>query len=80
MLDFGTYLGGCYIKQPYSNLQIHFRIRVNFGEGFAFTEIDPSPKSVKGLPLTSLIFDDIHRYIHINLVAHGVYLITPVVL
>ena len=34
---------------------------------------------MKGLPLTLLIFNGIHRHIHIDLVAHCVNLITPVV-
>ena len=45
MWNFGTYLGGCYLKQPSSNLLILFRVNsfnqeVAFGEGFAFDLID----------------------------------------
>ena len=71
MWNFRTYLGGCYLKQPCSNLLILFRVNpFNQEESIL----------VKGLPSTSLIFDDVHWHIHIDLIAHRVYFVTPMVL
>ena len=58
------------------------------GQAHPFLKIDKSIRgvknlesiSVKGSPLTSLIFDDVHWHVHIDLVAHHVYFITPMVL
>ena len=71
MWNFRTYLGGCYLKQPCSNLLILFRI-----DPFNWEELI----LVKGLPSTWLIFDDVHWHFHINLITHSVYFITPMVL
>ena len=71
MWDFAAYLGGCYFKQPSCNLTVLFRID-------SFNEEESIP--VKGLPSTSLILDDVHWHVHVDLVAHSVYLIIPMVL
>ena len=71
MWNFRTYLGGCYLKQPCSNLFILFRVNpFNQEESIL----------VKGLPSTSLIFDDVHWHIHVDLITQCVYFITPMVL
>ena len=63
-------LGGCYIEQSLSSLWILFRVNfLNQEESIL----------VKGLPSTSLIFNDVYPYIHIDLAAHSVDLITPAV-
>ena len=71
MWNFRTYLGRCYLKQPHSDLLILFRVN-------PFNQEESI--SVKGLPWTLLIFNDIHWHVHINLVTHHVYFITPMVL
>ena len=71
MWDFAAYLDGCYFKQPSCNLMVLFGI-------YSFNKEESIP--VKGLPSTSLILNDVHWHIHINLIAHSVYFITPMVL
>ena len=71
MWNFGNYLGGCYLKQPCSDLLILSRVNPSNQE---------ESISVKGLPSTLLIFDDVHWHVHIDLITHRVYFITPMVL
>ena len=66
MWDFAAYLGGCYFKQPSCNLMVLSRI----------DSLDKEESIlVEGLPSTSLILDDIHWHIHIDLITNSVYVV-----